>query len=303
MEYFLIGLSGQVTIEEVFSILSDRHSVNILKTAYSGLKATPSSYHGNISKKQFYVRLKRLKDMGLINKRDGFYRTTTLGSLLCNGFINMMETVTKNYWSLKAVDVLKAKKDFPLRQKESVIEEIIRNSNLRDVVNATHLSGFSVIKDYNHTVVEVTKLLENAKKEVYLATRYHDPSFSARLFKKIASGLNVHMIDSLPEQISVENRLAAVLRTPPNKDTLAMVKKIIKSPKFDLRRRDIPTSFMVVDGTSVCYEIVTNSNPEQFTLGISHYDDPYLAERFISYYNILARDAVVPKLIQDARDG
>ncbi len=295
-------MSEQATLEQVFSILADRHSVNILKNAYSGLKASSTSYTGNLSKKQFYARLKRLKDLGFIDKHDGFYRTTTFGSLVCNGYVSTMEQVLNNFWNLKAVDILKARKDFPLHQKESVINEIIQNCNLRNIVNVTHLSGFSIIKDYNQLIIEVIKLLDSAKKEVYLATRYHDPNFSSRMFKRIYEGLTMHLIDGLPEQISIENRLNAVLRTPPNKEAFDIVNSIIRSPRFDLRKAPIQSSFMVVDGTTVCYETVSYSNPEQFTVAISHYDDPYLAQRFISYYKTLAKDATVPRLLESVRE-
>jgi predicted transcriptional regulator len=295
-------MSEQVTLDRIFSALADRHSVNILKLAYSGFKASSNAYVGNISKKQFYVRLKRLKNAGLIEKRGNIYITTTFGSLVCNSHIKTLEEMLANFWSLKAVDVLKAREDFPLHQKESVISEILQNSNLKSIVNSTHLSGFSVAKDYNHLVAEVVKLLGLAQKEVFLATRYHDPNFAKIIFKKISEGLTVHMLDSLPEQISVENRLNAILRTPPNRETFEMVNGLIKSPWFDLRKGEIPASFMVVDGRMVCYEATNYSNPEEFTLAISHYDDPYLAQRLISYYNSVAKNAAVPKLLASVRE-
>lgn len=89
-------------MEQVFSILADRHSINILKMAYSGFKASGTSYAGNLSKKQFYVRLKRLRDAGIIEKRNLTYRTTTFGSLLYNGHIKTLEEILPNYWNLKA---------------------------------------------------------------------------------------------------------------------------------------------------------------------------------------------------------
>jgi hypothetical protein len=287
------------SIEQVFSPLADRHSVNIIKMAYFGFKGSADSYRGNISKKQFYVRLKRLLDMGFIEKRNSVYRTTTFGSLIYNSQIKTVENILANYWNLKAVDILKSRQDFPSSQKEKVIEEIIQNTGLKDVVNGTHLSGFSVIKDYNKLVLEVTKLMESAQKEVYLATRYHDPHFSKLMFHKIANeGLMMHMLDGLPDQISVENRLNAILRVPPNRETFEMVNKIVKSNRFDLRKAKLSSSFMVVDGTTVCYETTDYINPEQFTLAISHYDDAYLAQRFISYYQTLAESAQAPQLIE-----
>lgn len=295
-------MSEHATIEQVFSILADRHSLNILKMAYSGFRASHTSYVGNLSKKQFYVRLKRLKDAGLIEKRDNIYITTTFGSLVCNSHVKTLEEMLANYWSLRAVDVLKTREDFPLHQRDSVINEIIQSSNLKNILNSTHLSGFSVVKNYNQLVAEVIKLLGLAQKEVFLATRYHDPNFSKIIFKKISEGLKVHMLDSLPEQISVENRLNAVLRTPPNREAYEMVDTLIRSPWFDLKRKEIPASFMIVDGRMVCYETTNFANPEEFTLAVSHYDDPYLAQRLIQYYSMLEKDATVPQLLASVRD-
>ena len=289
-------------MEQVFSILADRHSVDILRLAYSGLKTTGTSYAGNLSKKQFYVRLKRLRDAGFIEKRNSTYRTTTFGSLIYNGHIKTLEEILPNYWNLKAVDLLKSREDFPLQQKEKVIDEIIKSSTLRGIVNATHLTGFSVIKDYNRLIIEVLKLMESARQEVYLASRYHDPHFAKTLFKKVAEGVTVHLLDGNPEQISVENRLNAVMRTPPDRETFEMVNKIVKSGRLDLRKGTVNASFMVVDGTTVCYETIGYSNPEQFTLAISHYDDPYLASRFTSYYNLMIKDSTPSQLLASVRE-
>lgn len=286
-------------LEQIFSVLADRYCIKIMKMAYSGFKGSSVSYRSDISKKQFYVRLKRLRDLGLIEKRQSFYRTTTFGSLIYNGHIKTLEDILANYWNLKAVDILRSRQDFPLDQKEKVIEEIIQTTSLKGIVNGTHLSGFSVIKDYSKLVIEVTRLLETAQKEVFLATRYHDPHFSKLLFHKVANeGLVVHMLDSLPDQISVANRLNAILRVPPNREAFEMVNTMIKSGRLDLRNAKLSASFMVVDETAVCYETTNYVNPEQFTLAISHYDDSYLAKRFISYYRILANDARVPQIFE-----
>ena len=290
------------SLEQVFAPLSDRHSLNIIKMAYFGFKGSSLNYEGNISKKQFYARLKRLRDLGFIEKRDSYYRTTTFGSLIYNGQIKTLEDILANYWNLKAVDVLKSRQDFPLHQKENVIEEIIQNSGLKTIVNGTHLSGFSVIKDYNKLVLEVSRLLESAEKEVYLASRYHDPHFSKLMFHKVANeGLTMHLLDGLPDPICVENRLNAILRVPPNRETFEMVNRIIKSQRFELRQAKLSASFMVVDGTAVCYETTDYVNPEEFTLAISQHDDPHLAQRLISYYRTLVKDAKVPQLIESIR--
>src|SRR6187200_207987 len=292
-----------VTSEEIFSILSDRISSNILKSAYSGLRASSTNYIGNVSKKQFYVRLKRLREAGLIEKREAFYRTTTLGSLIYNGHIKTLEDALLNFWQLKAIDLLKARKDFPLHQKETVVDEIIRGSNLKDIVNSTHLSGFAVIKDFNRLIIETMKLMENAQKEVYFASRYHDPHVASKTFEKFTKGVTLHILDGNPEPISVENRLNAILRTPPNRETFELINNMIKSSRFDLKKATtLPASFLVVDGIQVIYETINYANPEQFTVALAHYDDSYLGQQFIKYFELLSKDSLAPKLLQRVRE-
>jgi DNA-binding transcriptional ArsR family regulator len=291
-----------VTSEEIFSVLSDKISSNILKSAYSGLRASSTNYITKISKKQFYVRLKRLREAGLIEKRDTFYRTTTLGSLIYNGHIKTLDEALANFWQLKAIDLLKTRKDFPSQQKEIVIDEIIRGSNLKAIVNSTHLSGFGVIKDFNSLIIEVMKLMENAQKEIYFASRYHDPHVASKTFEKFSKGLTLHILDGNPEPISLEKRINAILRTPPNRETFELVNNMLKSSRFDLKRiTTLPASFLVVDGIQVLYETINYANPEQFTVAIAHYDDSYLAQQFIKYFGLLSKDSLAPKLLQNVR--
>ena len=122
------------------------------------------------------------------------------------------------------------------------------------------------------------------------------------MFEKFSKGVTIHILDGNPEQISVESRLAAIIRTPPNRETAEMVKKITKSSRFDLKRLpELPLSFMVVDGIQVVYDTVNFINPEQFTIAISKYDDAYTAQRFIEYFKLLSKDATTPKLLEEMR--
>ncbi len=305
----------EVTTEQIFTVLSDNTSVGLMKTAYAG-RLTSSNYVGKLSKKQFYTKLKRLCNTGLVEKReDAYYRTTTLGSLVYNGHVKTLEDALTNFWQLKAIDILKTREDFPADRKESIIDEIVKGSNLKNFINSTHLTGFAIIKDFNRLVIEVIRMLEDAKKEVYFASRYHDPHVSKKMFDKVEKGVTVHFLDGNPPQISVESRLNAILRTPPNEEIYKTVNRLIRSHSFELKSLEPTTivsngnntvvpkfnSFLVIDGNQVLYENVNYGNPEEFTVAIARYDDTYLAEQFISYWKLLSKDAVVPKLLETAR--
>jgi predicted transcriptional regulator len=289
-----------ILAEDIFAILRDKQSVEILGAASTGFLS--SNGIPNQTKKQYYVRLKRLVDIGLIEKQGPIYKLTSFGSIVYENHAKTMDKLIPNYWQIKSFDILKSRNDFPVEQKEKIINEYIETTGLKDVINTTHLSSFSVVKRFDDLIVEILKVLDNAEKEVYFATSYHDPHVSSKVFEKIGKGVTIHILDGNPEQITVESRLAAIIRTPPNRETAEMVKKIIKSPRFDLKRLpNLPQSFMVVDGIQVVYDTVNFINPEQFTIAISKYDDAYMAQRFIEYFKTLSKDATTPKLMEEMR--
>ncbi|MGA7008622.1 MAG: hypothetical protein WB612_02690 [Nitrososphaeraceae archaeon] len=289
-----------IIAEDVFAILGDSQSVEILDAASIGLQS--SNGIGNPTKKQYYVRLKRLVDIGIIEKRQSIYKLTSFGSIVYENHLKTMNKIMPNYWQIKSFDILKSRNDFPFEQKEKIINEYVETTGLKGVINTTQLSSFSVAKRFDDLIIEVLKVLDNAEKEVYFSTRYHDPHISTKVFEKIGKGVTIHILDGNPEQITVESRLAAIIRTPPNRETAELVKKIVKSPRFDLKRLpDLPQSFMVVDGIQVVYDTVNFINPEQFTIAISKYDDAYMAQRFIEYFKILSKDATTPTLMEEMR--
>ncbi len=288
-----------VSFEDVFATLGDKHSVEILNAANAGLHST-SNGMTNQTKKQYYVRLKQLVDMGLIEKQNSVYKLTTFGSLIYENNLKTMEKIIPNYWQMKSIDVLKARNDFPVEQKEKIIDEYIATSGIHDILNATHLTSFNVAKKFDNLIVEVLKVIDNAEKEVYFATRYYDQHVSNKVFEKFGKGVSIHIIDGNPEQITVENRLAAIIRTPPNRETALLVKKIVKSSRFDLKRLpSLPISFMVVDGIQVVYETVNFINPDEFTVAVSKYDDVYTAQRFIDYFKLLSKDSTTPNFCKN----
>ena len=290
-----------VLSEDIFTVLGDKQSVEILTASYAGLRSTSSGI-GNQTKKQYYVRLKRLVDLGLIEKHQSTYKLTSFGSIVYENHLKTMDKIVPNYWHIKSIDVLRRREDFPPEQQEKIVNEYVETSGLKDVINTTQLSSFSVVKKFDDLIVEVLKVMDNAEKEIYFATRYYDPHVSSKVFEKFSKGVTIHILDGNPEQITVESRLAAIIRTPPNRETAEMVKKITKSTRFDLKRPpELPLSFMVVDGIQVVYDTVNFINPEQFTIAISKYDDTYMAQRFIEYFKLLSKDATTPKLLEEMR--
>ena len=190
-----------ILAEDVFALLGDKQSVEILIASSAGLQSTSNGI-GNQTKKQYYVRLKRLVDFGLIEKHQSIYKLTSFGSIVYENHLKTMDKIIPNYWQIKSIDVLKSRHDFPPEQKEKIMNEYIETTNMNEVLNATQLSSFSVVKKFDDLIVEVLKIMDNAEKEIYFATRYHDPYVSTKVFEKFSKGVTIHI------STAIQNRLA-----------------------------------------------------------------------------------------------
>jgi hypothetical protein len=114
---------------------------------------------------------------------------TTFGSIVYENNLKTMDKIVPNYWQIKSIDVLKSRDDFPPEQKEKIMNEYIETSGLKGIVNTTQLSSFNVVKKYDDLIIEVLKVMDNAEKEIYFATRYHDPHVSSKVFEKFSKGV------------------------------------------------------------------------------------------------------------------
>jgi hypothetical protein len=117
-----------VLAEDVFSIMGDKQSVQILTAASTGLRSSSNGV-GSQTKKQYYVRLKRLVDMGFIVKHQSVCKLTTFGIIVYD-HLGSMEKILPNYWQIKSIDVLKSRHDFPPEQKEKIMNEYIETTKL-----------------------------------------------------------------------------------------------------------------------------------------------------------------------------
>ena len=60
-----------------------------------------------ISNKEFYLRTKRLLQVGLVKRRKGSFLLTNFATVVFHGQL-VIESGIKNYWKLKAVDSIQA---------------------------------------------------------------------------------------------------------------------------------------------------------------------------------------------------
>ena len=94
-----------ILAEDIFAILGDKQSVEILGAASTGFLS--SNGIPNQTKKQYYVRLKRLVDIGLIEKQDTYLQIDIIWLNCVRESFENHDKIIPNYWLIKSIDILK----------------------------------------------------------------------------------------------------------------------------------------------------------------------------------------------------
>jgi DNA-binding Lrp family transcriptional regulator len=128
----------------IFRRISDTEALIILKAmAISESYDTSSSIimaRLGLTPKQYHSRMKKLMSAGLIDRIDGRYHATCLGVVFFTWY-GKIETATKYYWKLKAIDSIIGmsigKKKIPERELKRIIETLIQNQEMKNILALT----------------------------------------------------------------------------------------------------------------------------------------------------------------------
>jgi predicted transcriptional regulator len=145
--------------------ISDKKSSNIFKSIASARSNTDILITQlKLTRKQYYSRMSRLLQAGLVKRQKGRYLLTAFGKVIYSAQMNLeakIENALTNYWKLKAIDSL----EMPSREEtEKVISALIDNEEIKSVLlkEESHLSAEAEIKktrDVRDTLLTVPNYL------------------------------------------------------------------------------------------------------------------------------------------------
>jgi hypothetical protein len=87
------------------------------------------------------------------------------------------------------------------RKRELSMNRYVETTNLKGIFNSTHLTSINVAKKFDDLIIEVLKVMDNAQKEIYFATRYHDQHVSSRVFDKLVKVLQSTYLMVTPNRL------------------------------------------------------------------------------------------------------
>src|SRR6266516_3976735 len=129
--------------------ISDKKASNIFKSiASADSKNDILISQLKLTRKQYYSRMSRLVQAGLVKRQKGRYLLTAFGKVIYSAQMNLeakIENALDNYWKLKAIDSL----EMPSREEtEKVISALIENEEIKSVLmkEESRLSAEAEIK-------------------------------------------------------------------------------------------------------------------------------------------------------------
>lgn len=235
-----VNLESKSPNRDIFSALAKEGTFKILEESDSKLiskRETPQKL--GLTKRQYYSRLRELKNLNIIKKEGEGYVRTERGKKVCR--------LTKGISTLSEDNIEKIGdlEDLPLNQKE-----------LKD-------QQAKVITDYEELVEDILETFENSTDEIILASRYMDNRIinkGLNSVKENSYNLRV-LVPKLKVSESIE--LLKAISSP------SMIKPSMEMAEKNLRvLSELPYSFMVADQKKVFIEIINPFRPSSFYMSI-----------------------------------
>ena len=133
-----------VDLCEIFKCISDDKSLTLFNSvALAQEKSDILISKLDMTRKQFYARMERLSQNGLIMKRGGRYNLTTMGKIVYHIQNTIGKAAEVNRWKLATIDTLVNEAAIPTNELHTMVDNLIENNELRTIVHQTLLP-------YNH---------------------------------------------------------------------------------------------------------------------------------------------------------
>jgi hypothetical protein len=126
-----------ILVADVLEAMSDNRSLELFRT----IALTRTDSDTLISKtkltcKQYYSRMSRLMNAGLIKRKNGKHTLTAFGKVIYDIILASIENAVSNYWKLKAIDSLQISDDFPAEECKKLINSFIDDDGIKAILDS-----------------------------------------------------------------------------------------------------------------------------------------------------------------------
>jgi len=277
-------------MEKVISALANVDALKVFYAAGEGIESSTEAIKElGLTQKRYYTHLRSLMEAGLIEKREEAYQQTTLGKI-CYKLGEAFESALSHRDRLELMDKLKRSKSISLMEKEEIVHAILKDnfSGFADLLNGG-MGSVGIVQTLEDIKVGVRRLIEKAEKNMYLATRYTDPSVTETILNCLDRGVKMYLLDGDKKNLSQKFQLIRLIISHPS--MVKLFYQIFRSSNVYTGYTDnLPYSFIVVDERYVGIEI-PKPQSDEFFLGL-FFENELLARKLIEVFNLLTMKAI-----------
>lgn len=285
---------------KLFSIISKTDNFKLFLAAKDGVRINIATLDRlKLSRKRYYKALKQLRDAGLIKKFNGIYSHTSFGRIIYQR--NVTELVEyKNYF--KEMDVVDNIKGCSLKVTEdnlvSFFEKLIgiRNTTATTAASIYTSKKVEIVWTYEEMVSLLLKCVDLCKDEILIASRVSPEVIINRILQKCKLGVHVKVLADV-DLVKEYFKLYKIDKVDSkNQDKNAAERmNVIGNPWYpekNVNRKicKIPFGMIIIDGKEVGIELIDQTDPKRFNMGILLRDEN-ASEVMREYYENLWNDA------------
>jgi len=241
-----VSMAAFADMVRILDALGNEDALAIFLYTQHGIKSSKEAIETlRLTQKRFYSRLKELLDNALVEKVDGEYRHTMLGSILLEMGLQM-EGLLLNKEKLKIMGTVSQSTDLSDKERKELMQIFSIDVGGRS-------KEVTIIDSFEELVSITVKAINEAKKSVCLATQYIDNRVVDAGFKAVQRGVEAKVLVSEMDQISSAIRILFSLLTNPKQ--IAMLNNFLRSPEIQMRTVRLPYTFIIVDREKCIIEI------------------------------------------------
>lgn len=263
---------------DILAILSKPDALSIFILAQEGIPSEIESYSKiGITQKQYYTRLRQLIDSELITKittkkQKGLqkqYVHSALGHEIYKNYIQTLLQTIKDSKELEILEVLKNSQKF----KEGEITKFASKIGIQEkiITPSSKDNTFFIAAKYNEMSQIIIDAINNATKEIILASRFVDESIIGAIIKKAQRGIKVTILAD-NSMINDYNKNEKIKNDKNKSERIQMVSDPFYPEKIKRKYGNIPFCILIVDQKFVGWEFVNSSDVTKYDKAIFCYN-------------------------------
>lgn len=283
------GENGEISLNVIVKLLSSLTSTDSLKifkkTEKGILSSTRAIKELELTQKRYYVWLKRLIDVRLVEKKNGRYQQTLLGRICMKLGASLKDTLLQGE-RLELANTLLNSDTLSALEKREMLGTISKTSSQGIFSITDILYPVKTIVDYDVFINEINLILNSTKKRAYLATNKMDSRINDSTFNCIDRGIEFYAL-SVEANFSENIEMLKIVLNP---SSLGMVRKLFTAKDLNLR---------VVKHLSYCFIVSDDENgiiemphplSQEFYVAFK-FKNAYLCKRLIEIFHSLYEGA------------